>query len=51
MPSTMRPVSSALVHAAFTSGTNQAVDWGKNKRNQQAFFRKLGEVLRSRAGE
>lgn len=30
-----------LVHVGFTSGTDQAYDWGKNAKNQKKFFEKL----------
>jgi len=35
----------SLVRVGFTSGTDQAFDWGKNNRNQQAFYKKLDSAL------
>jgi hypothetical protein len=37
----------SLVRVGFTSGTDQAVDWGKNGRNQSAFFEKLNAALKT----
>ena len=37
-----------LVHVGFTSGTDQKFDWGKNGRNQKAFYEKLNGILASR---
>lgn len=34
-----------LVRVGFTSGTDQAFDWGKNSRNQTAFYEKLNAAL------
>ena len=38
--------SDTLVRVGFTSGTDQAFDWGKNSRNQNAFYEKLNAALR-----
>jgi hypothetical protein len=38
----------SLVRVGFTSGTDQAIDWGKNGRNQRAFFEKLNGSLAAR---
>ena len=35
----------AKVRVGFTSGTDQAFDWGKNSRNQQLFYGKLDAAL------
>lgn len=35
----------SLIHVGFTSGTDQAVDWGKNGKNQRKFFQKLDGIL------
>jgi len=41
----------SLVRIGFTSGTDQAVDYGKNARNQTAFFERLNRVLQSQAAK
>lgn len=35
----------SLTRVGFTSGTDQAIDWGKNSRNQRKFFEKLNGIL------
>jgi hypothetical protein len=39
-----------LVHIGFTSGSDQAFDWGKNSNNQKRFFEKLNARLGLPAG-
>lgn len=36
----------SLVRIGFTSGTDQAYDWGKNNKNQNAFYDKINAVLK-----
>jgi hypothetical protein len=36
----------SLVRVGFTSGTDQAYDWGKNNRNQTAFYERLNLLLK-----
>ena len=35
----------SLTRIGFTSGTDQAIDWGKNAGNQRKFFAKLNLIL------
>lgn len=37
--------SDTMVRVGFTSGTNQAIDWGKNNRNRERFFARLNATL------
>lgn len=36
-----------LTRIGFTSGTDQAIDWGKNSKNQRKFFERLNGILNS----
>jgi hypothetical protein len=36
----------SLVRVGFTSGTDQAYDWGKNSRNKTAFYKRLDLLLK-----
>jgi hypothetical protein len=38
----------SLVRVGFTSGTDQAFDWGKNNRNQTAFYERLNLSLHAK---
>jgi len=38
----------SLTRVGFTSGTNQAFDWGKNSRNQTKFLEKLNAILQAK---
>jgi hypothetical protein len=37
-----------LTRVGFTSGTDQAIDWGKNSANQKKFFQKLDLILNAK---
>ena len=42
-----RDTGDSLTHVGFSSGTNQAFDWGRNSRNQTKFYERLTAALGS----